>query len=77
MLQAYTVMCNPQLLRTALIALQSSELSRTLCVPIVGQLVLGKDPRNVYKCSPHCKRQRITAFVPAAAASLFLLFRLK
>ena len=46
MLQAYTVMCNPQLLRTALIALQSSELSRTLCVPIVGQLVLGKDPRK-------------------------------
>jgi len=39
-------MCNPQLMRTALTALQSSELSRTLCIPIVGQLVLGKDPRR-------------------------------
>ena len=45
-LQAYIVMWNPQLMRTALTALQSSELSRTLCVPIVGQLVLGKDPRK-------------------------------
>ena len=75
-LQAYTVMCNPQLMRTALTALQSSELSRTLCVPIVGQLVLGKDPRKCINAPTLRKAEDNSPFLAVTAAS-FLLFRLK